>query len=103
VANRLITQIVLMLAVSTLCGACAATLSTTRQVEIVQGKQITYIAASMQNKAGSQFVCMDRYGPDGTLIAHDVSTNVGLLQTVLPGLATSTIQAGAAIEAAGLK
>ncbi len=82
---------------------CAATMATMRQVEVVQGKQITYVAASVQNKAGSQFVVLDRYGSDGTLLAHDVSTNVGLLQTILPGLAQSTVQAGAAIEAAGLK
>ena len=64
--------------------------------------QITTPAGQQLNLPGlrPQAVALS---PDGALLAHDVSTNVGLLQTVLPGLTTSTIQAGAAIEAAGLK
>ncbi len=71
-------------------AGCATTLTSQRRVEQVGDKQITYIVV----KSGGTFldhamVC-DRYGPDGTLLAHDTVSNNGMVET-LGGAALQTM------------
>ena len=95
--RRLITLCVLVLFLS----GCAATLSTMRHVETVNGKNITYIAARSGNSLLDHTMVIDRYGPDGALLAHDSMSNNGILEQ-LGGQALQTlVPAYTAFEAVG--
>jgi hypothetical protein len=83
-------QLILLCILAILQAGCATTLTSQRRVENIAGKDYTYVVV----RSGSTFldhamVC-DRYGPDGTLIAHDTVSNSGLIET-LGGTALQTI------------
>jgi hypothetical protein len=51
----------------------------------VQGKSVLYVVASWHNGQGVNACVIDRY-VDGNLVAHDILTNSGLAEMVLPAI-----------------
>lgn len=56
---------------------------------VVQGKKYTYVAVHSGGSFLDHTMLIDRYGPEG-LVAHDVISNNGILET-LGGSALSTM------------
>ncbi len=71
-------------------AGCMTTLTSQRRVEMVAGKQITYVVVKSGSAILDHSMVCDRYGPDGTLIAHDAINNNGILET-LGGAALTTM------------
>jgi hypothetical protein len=69
---------------------CASTLTSQRRVEMVGGKQITYVVVKSGNSLLDHAMVCDRFGPDGTLLAHDTISNNGIVET-LGGAALQTV------------
>ncbi len=69
--------IILALALS----GCASTLVTQTHIETVAGKPITYVMVRTGNSMLDHSMICDRYGQDGTMLAHDTVTNNGVVET----------------------
>jgi len=82
-------RLIIILLVLLLTG-CVQSIVSQRHIEIVGGKQITYVTLRTGNTILDHSVVCDRFGPDGTLLAHDVFSNNGILET-LGGQALQTL------------
>jgi hypothetical protein len=82
-------------------SGCTSNLMLTKATINMGGKDITYVAARSGNSLLDHAMVIDRYGPDGTLLAHDSMSNNGILEQ-LGGQALQTlVPAYTAFEAVG--
>jgi len=91
------TRLLPILIACALLAGCATTLTSQRRVEIVNGKPITYIVVKSGGTIFDHSCVMDRYGPDGTLIAHDAVNNNGILETLGGQALTTMVPAASAL------
>ena len=89
--------ILLCLAGLLLSGCATPTLISQRHIEVVQGKQITYVVIKTGNSLLDHSLVCDRYGCDGTLLAHDVISNNGILESVGSAALTTLVPAASAL------
>jgi hypothetical protein len=73
--------VALLLAVTVLSG-CTQAMVSQRHIEVVGGKQITYVVVRTGNSLVPNSSICDRYGPGGAMLAHDSINNTGIIESV---------------------
>ena len=90
-------RLIILFTLCSLLAGCMPAFQVNQVPMTVQGKEVVYVAASWHNGQGVNACAIDRY-IDGNLVAHDILTNSGILETLLPTLVNGVAPA---ITAAG--
>ena len=89
--------IILCILAVALCGCMPAFQASEPQVIKVQGKPITYVALAWHNGQGVNAFVIDRFDEHANLIAHDMGSNSGILETILPSIVNTGVPTAANI------
>jgi hypothetical protein len=93
---------VMFLVFCLLSAGCTIGLETVQKDVTVAGVTTNYVFVTGKDQNGGSFNVMDRYGPDGKLVARDAGMNPGLLSALLNGAVGGAMVAGGLVGGGAL-